>query len=144
MVTGARVDPYGNFQFLVELDGITRAAFRECSGLDSTTDVIEYREGGENKTTRKLPGITKYTNITLRWGVTDEDELFKWHQSVVNGQFSRKNGSIVLLDREGNRKKTWTFVNAWPVSWKGPEFNATASEIAIETLEIAHEGLQAV
>ena len=101
-------------------------------------------EGGDNRRTRKLPGVTKYSNITLRWGVTDEEELFVWHQSVVNGQFSRKNGTIVLLDRAGNRKKTWTFVNAWPVSWKGPEFNATAGEIAIEQLEIAHEGIQAV
>ena len=68
MANGQRVDPFNNFNFLVEIDGITRAAFQEASGFDSMIDVIEHREGGENTTVRKLPGMTKYSNITLKWG----------------------------------------------------------------------------
>jgi len=140
--TGQRVDPYGNFNFLVEIDGITRAAFHQVSGFDSTIDVIEHREGGENTTVRKLPGMTKYSNISLKWGLTDDRDLYDWHRQAVLGNIQRKNGSIILLDRQGNEKMRWNFVNAWPSKWDGPDFNATASEVAIETLEIVHEGIE--
>ena len=140
--TGKRNDPYGNFNFLVELDGITRAAFQQASGFDSTIDVIEHREGGENTTPRKLPGMTKYSNITLKWGLTDDRELYDWHRQAVLGNVQRKNGSIVLLDRLGNEKLRWNFVNAWPSKWDGPDFNAEGNDIAIETLELAHEGVE--
>ncbi len=85
MPTGTRVDPYKSYNFLVELDGITRAGFRECSGLDSSQDPIEYREGNEKPlTARKLPGLNKYSNVTLKWGITDSMELADWHQLVVD------------------------------------------------------------
>src|SRR4051794_15678875 len=99
--TGERVDPYGNYNFLVEIDGIARAAFHEVTGFDSTIDVVEHREGGDNLTPRKLPGMTKYANIVLKWGITDDAQLYRWHLDAVKGKISRKNGSIVLLDREG-------------------------------------------
>src|SRR5688500_12379929 len=114
MPAGKRVDPYGNFTFLVEIDGITRAAFQQVSGFDSTIDVTEHREGGENTTVRKLPGLTKYSNIVLKWGLTDDRELYDWHRQAVLGQVERKNGSIVLLDSQGKEKVRWNFVNAWP------------------------------
>ena len=76
MAVGQRVDPFDNFNFKVEIDGIVRAAFQQCSGFDSTIDVIEHREGGENTTPRKLPGLTKYSNISLKWGITDDMELY--------------------------------------------------------------------
>ena len=142
MPTGARIDPYMNFNFWVEIDGITQAGFQEFSGLDSTTDPVEYREGGENTTVRKLPGKTTYSDITLKWGITDSDELWKWRKSVVNGRIERKNGSIILMDREGNEKIRWNFINAWPSKWEGPSFDAKANDIAIETLTIAHEGIE--
>ena len=138
--TGARVDPYANFNFLVEIDGITRAAFHEVTGHDSTIDVIEHREGGA-VTPSKYPAMVKYSNIVLKWGVTDDPELQQWHQDTADGTVTRKNGSIVLLDRSGTEKRRWNFVNAWPVKWKGPDFNAEGNDIAIETLELAHEGL---
>lgn len=141
MATGKIPDPYGNFNFLVELDGITRAAFQECSGFDSTIDIIEHREGGENTTPRKLPGPTKYSNIVLKWGSTDDTELFKWHMDAVKGDIQRKNGSIVLLDNQGEEKYRWNFKRAWPSKWVGPDLNAEGSDIAIETLELAHEGI---
>jgi phage tail-like protein len=141
--TGQRVDPYGSFDFLVEIDGITRASFQEASGFDSAIDVTEYREGGDNETLRKLPAKTKFSNIVLKWGTADDNDLYDWHMQWVKGDpaAQRKNGSVVLLDRQGNEKIRWNFVRAWPVKWTGPSFNAKGSDIAIETLEIAHEGL---
>ncbi|MDQ3855482.1 MAG: phage tail protein [Chloroflexota bacterium] len=141
MPTGQRVDPYGSYNFLVEIDGITRAGFRECSGLDSTQDVHEYREGSDPITPRKLPGLTKYSNITLKWGISDDAQLWDWRRQAASGKVQRKNGSIILLDDSGEEKLRWNFREAWPTKWTGPGFNATANEVAIETLEIAHEGL---
>lgn len=142
--TGKRVDPYGNYNFLVEIQGITRAAFQEASGFDSSIDVVEHREGGENTTLRKLPAMTKYSNITLKWGTTDDRDLYDWHRQWVTGDpaAQRKNGSIVLLDRQGQEKVRWNFFNAWPAKWTGPSFNAEGNDVSIETLELAHEGLE--
>lgn len=142
MATGQVPDPHGNFNFLVEIDGITRAAFQEASGFDSTIDVIEHREGGENTTLRKLPGLTKYSNIVLKWGLTDDRELYDWHRETVLGNVERKNGSIVVLNRLGEEVARWNFVRAWPTKWDGPDFNAEGNDIAIETLELAHEGVE--
>jgi phage tail-like protein len=142
MATGQVKDPYGSFNFLVEIDGISRAAFQQCSGFDSSTEVIEHREGGDNTTPRKLPGMTKYSNISLKSGLTDSRELQDWAHRVILGDIERKNGSIVLLDRKGQEVARWNFVRAWPAKWDGPDFNAETSDVAIETLELAHEGIQ--
>ncbi len=139
----ARKDPYRNCNFLVEIDGITQAGFTDCSGLGSTTEPVEYREGGDNSTPRKLPGQTKYTNISLKWGLTDSHELYDWYRKVVTGKTERRNGSIVVLDADGVTEVVrWNFFNAWPTKMEGPSFSAKGSEIAIETLEIAHEGVE--
>jgi len=141
--TGQRIDPYGSYDFLVEIDGITRASFQEASGFDSSIDVTEYREGGDNETLRKLPAKTKFSNIVLKWGTADDTDLYDWHMQWIKGDpaAKRKNGSIVILDRQGNEKIRWNFTNAWPVKWTGPTFNAKGNDLAIETLELAHEGL---
>jgi phage tail-like protein len=146
MTTGQRKDPYGNFNFLVEIDGITRAAFHEASGFDSSIDIIEHREGGENITLRKLPGMVKYANISLKRGVTDDRDLYDWHLKWVSGDpaAKRQNGSIILLDRQGQEKVRWNFYNAWPAKWTGPSLTAEGNDVAIETLELAHEGLERV
>ena len=142
MATGDRKDPYRSYNFLVELDGITRAGFRECSGLDSSQDPIDYREGNQRHTTRKLPGLVKHSNISLKWGITDDAELWNWRKQVMDGKIQRKNGSIILLDDEGAEKVRWNFRDAWPSKWTGPTLNATGSEVGIEALEIVHEGLE--
>ena len=142
MATGQVKDPCGSFRFSVEIDGIVRAAFKECTGMDSTVDVKEYREGGENTTVRKLPGLTKYSNIQLKWGMADDTDLYDWHREVVSGDFQRKNGSIVLFDRRGEEVARWNFVRAWPTKWDGPDLNAETSDIAIELIELAHEGVE--
>ena len=142
MATGDRKDPFRSFNFRLEIDGIDRGGFRECSGLDASQDPIEYREGTEGLTARKLPGLNKYSNITLKWGMTDDTELWDWRKKAIVGKVERRNGSIVLLDEAGEERLRWNFREAWPTKWTGPSFNATGNEVAIETLEIAHEGLE--
>ena len=134
-----RVDPYRGFNFLVEIDGITQAGFQEVSGLDASTDAVDYREGADPNHVRKLTGLNKYSAITLKRGVTDSDELWRWRKAVIDGRAERKNGSIILLDESGAEKIRWNFANAWPSKWTGPSFNATSTAVAVETLEITHE-----
>ena len=141
MATATRIDPYSSFLFRVEIDGITQAHFRECSGLGSSVEVIENPEGGRAQA-GKLPGRVKYPNITLKWGLTDSTEMYDWHRAAVEGQIQRKNGSIVQLDPKGDEKARWNFVDAWPTKWDGASFNAGGSDLSVETLEIAHEGVE--
>ena len=137
-----RNDPYKAFNFRVEIAGITRAAFSEVGGLESETVVVEYRVGGEPNTVRKLPGLTKYANIVLRRGITQDAELWNWRQTVVHGHVERRDGSIILLDDDGQEAVRWNFFRGWICKWEGPALNAGANEVAIETIEIAHEGLE--
>jgi phage tail-like protein len=137
-----RRDPYRAHSFRLEIDGIERAGFRECSGLDSTSTPIDYREGDDAPTAHRLPGLTTFGAITLRWGRSDDSELFEWRRSVVAGRVERRNGSIVLLDEDGTEKVRWNFVEAWPSRWTGPALNATGNEVAIEAIEITHEGIE--
>lgn len=142
--TGKRVDPHGNFNFTVEIGGISAATFTEASGFDSTIEPIEFRVGGENTTPRKLPGLTKYSNIVLKWGLTDDMQIYKWHLDAVKGTVRRVSGSIVARDRTGAEVARWNFVNAWPTKYDAPDFNAEGNDVAIETIELAHEGLERV
>ena len=142
MPTGSRVDPYRSFNFMVEIDGIVQAGFQEISGLDVSTDPVDYREGTDLNHPRKLSGLNKYSPITLKRGITDSDELWKWRQTVIDGKVERKTGSIILLDETGAEKIRWDFVNGWPTKWTGPSFNSTSATVAIETLEITIEELK--
>jgi len=142
MAPPQRDDPYKAFNFLVEIDGIARAGFSEVSGLESETTVIEYRAGGERNAVRKLPGLTKYANIVLRRGVTQDAELSNWRKTVEDGQVDRRNGSIILRDDDGTEVVRWNFLNGWISKWQGPALHASKNEVAIETIEIAHEGLE--
>src|SRR5262245_16828142 len=115
MPTGLQPDPYRNFNFRVEIDGITQAGFSECTGFEMSTDPIEYREGGDNTTVRKLPGATKYGNIVLKWGLTDSKELYNWYRDVVNGKIQRRTGSIIIYDIDKTTEKArWNFIKGWP------------------------------
>jgi phage tail-like protein len=140
--SGDRSDPYGAFNFTVEVDGVTVAGFSEVSGLTSETDVVEYRTGLEDITVRKLPGLKKFTNIVLKRGFTASDELWKWRKTVMDGQTERQSGTIVLRNEARDAALKWTFREGWPSKWEGPAFNAKTSEVAIETLEIACEALE--
>jgi phage tail-like protein len=138
----SRHDPYKVFKFRVEIDGLTSSAFSEVSGLDSETVVIEYRTGSEGNSVRKLAGLTKYPNIVLKRGITQDVELWNWRKSVIDGNVDRRNGSIVLLDDSGQEQVRWNFSNGWPCKLQGPQLNAHGNDVAIETLEISHEGLE--
>lgn len=104
--------------------------------------MIEYRTGADATTVRRLPGLTRYANVVLERGLTKDLSLWNWRQSVVNGKPDRRSGSIVLLDEAGQEVLRWNFHRGWPARWEGPALNAKANEVAIETLEIAHEGLE--
>jgi phage tail-like protein len=142
MATGVRVDPYKGFRFLVEIDGITQAGFSECSGFGSNVEVVEYREGNDPATVRKLPGKATYPDLTLKYGVTDSHELYDWHKTVLDGKIQRKNGSVIVLDDTGQKKVRWNFFNAWCSKYKPPDFNAKGNDIAIESLTISYERLE--
>ena len=141
-----RTDPYRSYSFLVEIDSIRQAGFSECSGFGSSVDPTEYREGNEVPlTARKLPGLTKFTNITLKWGLTDSRELFDWYTDITKGKIQRKNGSIVLMDTDGKTEKIrWNFTDGWLCKWDGPDFNGANNAIAVQTMEICHEGVTQV
>jgi phage tail-like protein len=140
----ARPDPYRQFRFRVEIDGIAQAGFSEVSFADTTTDATEYREGDEPPISRKLSGLTKYGNITLKWGITDTMDLYNWRQQIIDtgAEGARKNMSIVLINEAGEDKARWDIVRAWPTKYDPPDFSAKGNEVAIETLEIVHEGFK--
>lgn len=143
MANPTRKDPYKNFNFLVEIDGITQAGFSECSGLRLEIDVIEYREGGEpSAAVRKLPGRAKVGDITLKRGVTGSNQLQAWIESTAQGIVNRKNGVIILLDDERKPVVRWKFFNAFPRKWEGPVFDAKGTDVAIETLTLCCERLE--
>ena len=138
----AREDPYGAFNFLVEIAGLEVAGFSEVGGLESETDIIEYRSGDDRGSLRKLPGLTKYQNLTLKRGYAASHELWEWRQSIVDGQVDRRAVSIVLLDHARDEVARWNLFEAWPCRWEGPHLDAETSAVAIETLEIAYEDIE--
>jgi phage tail-like protein len=137
----ARNDPYKNFKFRVEIDNMASSGFSECTGLESEVGCIEYREGGDH-VTRKLPGLRKVGNITLKRGVTQSTELYDWHKNIVNGVSDRRNGTIILMDDDGSDVVRWRFSDGFARKYEGPSFNAKGNEVAIETLEICCERIE--
>ncbi len=143
--TGKRDDPYQQFNFLVEIDNVPRAGFTECSGLTTDTDPIDYREGADiNLNVRKLSGLRKYTNVVLKRGYTQDKSLWEWRKKVINGDTERRSADIILLDEQRNEVLRWRIQQAWISKWESGPFNAKTNEVAIETIELMHEGLQLV
>ena len=142
MATGDRHDPVLAFCFAVEISGLIVAGFSEVSGLQAEIEVQEYREGGLNEYTHKRAGPVKYpSNLTLKKGITDSSELWSWYRDVMSGKIQRKPVDVVLMNSAGEEWRRWKLQNAYPVKWTGPDMKAATSEIAVETLELAHEGL---
>ena len=142
MSTGEKQYPYTGFRFRVEIDGITVAQFSEVSGIQIETETESYEEGGVNDFVHQFPKRTKHQPITLKRGITDVEEMWKWHQDVVNGKFKRKNGSIIIIDSKGEEKCRWNFFQAFPVKWTGPDLKANSTTIAFETIELVHHGIK--
>ena len=134
-------DVFIAYKFWVEIESDLVAGFTECSGIQAEAEVMEWLEGGENTTVLKFPGRTKYANITLKHGFTDSTKLWTWFTKVLKGTPERKPLTIIMFDSQGKRKRTWNFNRAFPVKWQGPALKSSGNEIAIETVEFAHEGL---
>jgi phage tail-like protein len=132
-----RPDPFRGYNFRVEFTNITRAAFREVSGLTFDIDPVEYREGNEKKLhVRKLFGLRKFTNLQAKRGITTDLQLYRWYSEVLNGGAELRDGAIVLTDELQQDRIRWSFKNGWICKWEGPTFNATANDVAIELIVI--------
>ena len=141
---GNRKDPLPVFCFKVQIklgDGDGEAFFKSVGGLTYETEIVPVKEGGVNDTTFQLPGSTKWANIVLKQGFTASSELIKWREEWIKGTFRRLGGTIIQLDTALQPKARWTFTRGWPTKWSMAELDASKNELAIETLEIAHEGL---
>lgn len=137
-------DPAMAFRFEVEIDGIKAVRAVHVEGLESRIDVVEYRTGGESPgRVRKLAGRVHYPVVTVRYGVTSDDSIYLWHQDWVNdpSRAERKGVLIRLLDGGGTPVKVWVLREAWPSKWEGPVLNALGSGVAVETVELSHEGI---
>jgi phage tail-like protein len=144
----ARQDPIRKFRFRLEIDGLQQAAFSEVTIGDLSSDPIEYREGDEPTTVRKLSGLTKYANVTLKWGVTDSLELADWHQQIVGAatplEQIRKTVVIRVQDEAGADRAAFEITRAWPCKYDPTDLNGTGNEVAIDSLELCNEGIRRI
>jgi phage tail-like protein len=131
-------DHIGAFHFQVEIEGVTQGAFISVSGLEATTDVVEFRNGNGIHTHAR-PGRTRYHNITLRRGYTANNELFDWYVTTTNGHGARHAGAIILLDDASNEIQRFNFFEAWPCRWRSYELDADNPGVLIEEIEIVVE-----
>ena len=138
-----RDNPYANFNFVVELGGEEAGGFSEVDLPSGEIEVIEYREGADKvSAARKLPGRVKYPNVVLERGLAGRLELFDWWKAVRDGSLDRRNVTITLLDEARSPVQRWMLRNAWPTKLAYSRLDARANEVAIETLELAHEGFE--
>lgn len=135
-------EAYPNYRFYVEIDGIAQAVFTEVGGLQVEMEVMQYQEGGNNVFVHTLPGRTKVGNLTLKRGIVGSNDFFKWYMEAAAGKVTRRNISVVMYDVTGTELLRWNFIKAYPVKWSGPQFTADGAVAAIETVELAHDGLE--
>jgi phage tail-like protein len=139
---GNRLDPYMAYNFVVEIEGLITGGFMEVSGLESQIQLESYREGGVNGYVHQFPTRVEYPNLVLNRGLTDVDSLWSWYRDAAMGNVRRKNGTIMLLDRQQLPAMWWNFYKAYPVKWTGPQFNASSmTEVAVERIELVHQGI---
>ena len=137
-------DVLTSFHFYVEFEGVGQAVFTEVTGMAVEVVVQEYEEGGRNDHVHRLPGRIKVSDITLKNGITLNNELLLWFQKIMNGDFERKHVSIIMVDQTGQQRRRWNFKYALPVKWTGPELKAGQSQPAIQSLQLAHRGVEMV
>ena len=156
MAVGDRIDPVKGYNLTISLvDSASTAAtiqltvglppqggFSECSGIELTMQPEEYHEGGNNGTVLKFPSRASWSNLRLRRGIVTSPDLWQWHSDFVDGHGKRRDGVITLTDEQGNSIRSWRFRRGLPVKWSGPALNALQSQVAVEEIEIAHEGLR--
>ena len=144
-----RTDPIRNFRYRLEIDNITQAGFSEVAIAETNIDAVEYREGTDPPHVRKLSGLTKYGNVTLKWGVTvgaTALDLFKWHAAISAGQVkdNRKKVVVVAQDEAGADAARFVITDAWPIKYHPSDLNAKGNEVYIEILELVNEGIERV
>jgi phage tail-like protein len=132
-------------KFLIEIEGVTQGAFTACDGIESTTDVVSYVNGGENNDVplvRKRPGHTRYANIVLRRGMLVNEELWRWYKAVADGKLERKAGSIIVCGDDGKERFRYNFFEGWPCRWKSLVLDAASPGTIVEEIEIAVEKVE--
>ncbi len=156
-----RQDPFKSYNFLVTLvdtsgsplgivssvlsgiQNVVLGGFTECSGLEMTLEIEERKEGGSNGTVLKFPTRMTWTNLRLKRGVTLSEDLWNWHYEFVQGNFGKRRDGISVLQSDLHVPiKVWHFRRGLPIKWTGPTFDAARGQVAVEEIEIAHEGLQ--
>jgi phage tail-like protein len=143
-----REDPLVGFHFSVEIQGVVKGYFTECSGLGSEHEVIEHKvvNEGKQEIVIKLPGRLKWENITLKRGITSSMDIWEWRKQVEQGDLdgARHSGSVTMYNSKAEPVARWEFEKAWPVKVTGPQPKADSNEIGIEELTIAHEYIERV
>jgi phage tail-like protein len=134
-------EAYPSCRFYVMIDGQAQGVFTEVGGLQVEMDVMDYQEGGNNGFVHRLPGVTKVSNLTLKRGMTSSNEFYKWCAEIAGGKFTRRHVTVVMYDAGGKELMRWDILNAYPVKWVGPQLLAPDASAAVETLELAHEGI---
>ncbi|MFN7143399.1 MAG: phage tail protein [Myxococcota bacterium] len=139
---------FGAYNFLLEVQGIINdnkiivGGFKSMSGMDSETEIVEFKQGNDT-VVRKKPGRTTYANIVLERGYTATDDLWQWRQNIENGKIDRRSGSIIILDQDGQTEVArYNFYEGWPCKWYVPDMNSDSSAMAIEKIEIAVEKVE--
>jgi phage tail-like protein len=140
--TDQRNDPFRGYNFVLEIDNVAKGAFSEVGGLTADGDSVDYREGTDlQPNVRKLAGLRKFTNLTLKRGYTPDKSLWQWYTNVMNGVDDRRNVTIVLLNERREAVLRWHAENAWINKIEGPALKASSNDVAMESLELVHEGL---
>ena len=142
MATDQRTDPYRAYNFVLEIDGVPKGAFSEVGGLTAEGDSVDYREGTDvQPNVRKLVAMRKFSNITLKRGYTADKSLWQWYVNIFNGVADRRNVTIVLMNERREPVLRWNAENAWINKIEGPALKASGNDVAMESLELVHEGL---
>lgn len=136
--------PYSRFRYRLEIEGLEVGGFCEASGFDTCSDELDYRDDASINAPVKLQGMRKYSNITLKNGLTSSDVLYNWLMEGASGGVLRKTVTITAIDESATAFASWQIINAWPCKYTVPDFNAGSCELAIETLELVHEGITRV
>lgn len=140
----AQAHPHANVNFTVDLGGGQALAFHRVTLPESWVDVIEYREGADRGGPRKIPGLRRFSNLTLKRALTESTELYDWWRQTLQGQTQRRDVAVTLLDESGQAVKRWVARGAWPARYEGPRLHAEGNDVAMETLELAVEGFELV
>ncbi len=146
--SGRETDPLIGFNFAIELGGMVTGYFSEVTGVGSETEIVEHKvvsDGGQ-ELVQKIPGRLKWTDITLKRGITDNLQMWEWRELVVQGKMkdARKNASIIMFDRNYAAAARWDLINAWPSKLTGPSAKSDDNNYAVEEMTLVHEGMKRV